>query len=402
MLFDIGTAGVPAAAFPLCSRAGRGFAPRLCYHRWMRILVAPDKFKGSLGAAAVAANIAAGLRETLPDADIALQPIADGGEGTVAVIAAAAGGSWHSCEVQDAAGDLVMARYATIDEGKNAVLETSEAAGLWRIPTEHRDPMRASSHGVGELILATMRAGAREMIVGLGGSATNDGGLGMARALGFRFLAEAEELIGGPGDLLRLTRIAAPDSLRLPKITIAADVRNRLLGETGATRTFGRQKGAAPEQIETLEKALAKLADIVTRDLGCDFRDQAGAGAAGGLGFGLLSFCRAELRPGFEVVAEMIGLEEKIRGADIVITGEGRLDAQTLAGKAPAGVAKLARRWRKKVYAIVGQLEESTQILALFDGIAVLRTPQLSCADAMKNAPQLLRERASELGRRFR
>jgi glycerate kinase len=365
----------------------------------MRILIAPDKFKESLGAAAVAENIAVGLRAVWPEADLMLLPVADGGEGTAAAICAAAGGEWHSCQVHDALGDIVTARYATLANGRTTVLEASEAIGLWRVPVGRRDLLRASSFGFGELLLATARGGAKKLIVGLGGSSTNDGGFGLARALGFRFLADDDELTGGPADLLRLTKIVPPKFLPLPKITAAADVRNPLLGDDGGTRTYGPQKGATPEQLEILEQALTKLADIVTRDLGCDFRTRPGAGAAGGLGFALLSFCQAELREGFEVVADAIQLEEKIRKADIVITGEGRLDAQTLSGKAPAGVARLARRCGKRCYAIVGQTEESAELRALFDGISALANASVTAADAVVNAPQLLRDRARDLGK---
>ena len=367
----------------------------------MRILIAPDKFKESLGAVAVAENVAAGLRETLPQAEIVLLPLADGGEGTAEAISAAAGGEWHSCQVHDALGKRVTARYATLAKARTTVLEVSEAIGLSRIPPGQRDLLRASSFGVGELLLAAARGNVGKLIVGLGGSATNDGGFGMARALGFRFLADDDELSGGPADLLRLTKIVPPKCLPLPNVIAAADVRNPLLGNNGATRTYGPQKGGTPEQLEILERALAKLADIVTRDLGCDFRERAGAGAAGGLGFGLMSFCGANLRPGFEVVAEAIQLEEKIRGADIVITGEGRLDAQTLEGKAPAGVARLARRFGKKVYAIAGQTEENDELRALFDDIATLANGSVTAAEAIARAPELLRNCARDLGKKL-
>jgi glycerate kinase len=243
------------------------------------------------------------------------------------------------------------------------------------------------------------------VIIGLGGSATNDGGLGMARALGFRFLADQHELVNGPGELVNLTRIvrdgkalAAASASDLPRIIGAADVTNPLLGACGATRTFGPQKGATPDQVSTLEAALARLADIVARDLGCDFREAAGAGAAGGLGFGLMSFGGATIRPGFDLVAEMLDFDAAIQQADVVITGEGALDHQTLAGKAPAGVARLARKLRKRVFAIVGSATEDPRTREIFDGVLVLARPPITREESITRTAELLRARARELG----
>jgi len=364
----------------------------------MRILVAPDKFKGSLGAKEVAQNIAAGLRAVLPRAEIALLPIADGGEGTAAAICSAAGGEWVNCEVHDPLGQVVSARYCTSEQGAAAVIEVSEASGLWRVPVEMRDPDRASSYGTGELLLHATQRGARRIIVGLGGSATNDGGFGVARALGFRFLDEAGRTLRGPvSKLLTLARIAPPPD-RWHVITMAAaDVRNPLLGERGATRTFARQKGASAEQLEILERSLARLAEVVAQDFGGNFRDTSGAGAAGGLGFGLASFCGAEIRSGFEVVAKATGLEGAVQHADVVITGEGRLDAQTLEGKAPAGVAHFARQHGKKVYAIVGSIDEHDAARQLFHDVFVLAQPAISDAEAIKSVAELLQDQASRL-----
>lgn len=368
----------------------------------MCILVAPDKFKDSLGAAAVAQHIATGLRDVLPEAEIILLPIADGGEGTARVICEAAGGERHSCEMHDPLGRSVRARYGTIANGQTAVMEMSEASGLWRLRPEERDVMRASSFGTGELLLDAAGRGAKEIIIGLGGSATNDGGFGMARALGFRFLDhDGRELSGSVAELLQLARIHRPERLLLPKITAAADVRNPLLGAEGATRTFGPQKGAGPAEVETLEDSLRRLADVAAREFGQDFRDELGTGAAGGLGFGLMTFCGAGLREGFAVVAEQIGLEAAVCAADVIITGEGRLDRQTLAGKAPAGVAKLARRHGKRVCAIVGEASEESGVRSLFDGVYELARPPITRAESQRRTVELLRERAAELARLF-
>ncbi|HEY8835833.1 MAG TPA: glycerate kinase, partial [Chthoniobacterales bacterium] len=338
----------------------------------MRILIAPDKFKGSLSAREVADHIATGLRERLPEAIIKTLPMADGGEGTAEVIRDARSGELVTCAAHDALGRAIEARYVWLHDTARAVIEMSAAAGLWRIAPEERDLLRANTYGVGEMMKDAAERGAKEILLGLGGSATNDGGLGMARALGFRFFGmgkeheqEQEQELERPAQLVKLTRIvfhnAAGNSTALsrrvceavngvfPKVIAAADVRNLLLGPRGATRTFGPQKGGTPEQLEILESGLKRLADIVTRDLGSDFRETPGAGAAGGLGFGLMTFCDAPVKSGFEVVAEFVGLRSAIEEADVVITGEGRLDEQTLEGKAPAGVARLARAAGKRV-----------------------------------------------------
>ena len=374
----------------------------------MRVLVAPDKFKGSLSARQVAENIALGIRDAIPDAQIEIAPVADGGEGTAEVICNARSGEWVTCRAHGPLGNPIEARYVWL--GESAVIEMSETAGLRALKNGVRDVLRANTFGVGEMLLDASKRGAREIIVGLGGSVTNDGGLGLARALGFRFFEERHKEIENTVDLISVARIEAlaaagvspaissemqPTSAsggpRQIKIVAACDVKNPLLGENGATRTFGPQKGATPEELEILERALRKLADTITRDLGCDFRNNLGAGAAGGLGFGLMSFCGAELRPGFDVVADAVELEEKIKAADVVITGEGKLDSQTLEGKAPAGVALLARKFGKRVFAIVGRAAPDQQVRDIFEGVYEL-------GGSIPRARELLRERARELG----
>ena len=362
----------------------------------MRILIAPDKFKGSLDARQVAGNIAAGLREILPEAIIDTMPVADGGEGTAEVIRQACGGEAVKCGAHDALGREIEASYVWLGDRTTAVMEMSAAAGMWRIAPEERDLLRADTFGVGEMIRDGSTRGATEILIGLGGSATNDGGLGMAQALGFRFLAN-EHVVETPGALSNLARIEKP-ARRLPAIiTAAVDVRNPLLGPRGATRTFGPQKGGTPEQLEILENGLKRLADVVANDLGRDFRDTPGAGAAGGLGFGLMSFCGATIKSGFEVVAEFIGLKAAIAKADVVITGEGRLDEQSLEGKAPAGVARLAREAGKRVFAVAGSATEAPEVHAIFNGIVVLARPPITAEESIARAPELLQERAREL-----
>ncbi|MDQ6913179.1 MAG: glycerate kinase [Verrucomicrobiota bacterium] len=367
----------------------------------MRILIAPDKFKHSLGAKEVAEHIAAGLRDELPKAEITLLPIADGGEGFASVICAAAKGEWHECDVHDPLGRMVRARYGVIRNGTTAVMEMSEASGLWRLSPNERNPLKTTSFGTGEMLRDAARRGMKEIIMGLGGSATNDGGFGVARALGYRFFANDNEVVA-VADLRRLTRIKKPDSLGIPRITIASDVQNPLLGSQGATCVFGPQKGASAEQLAVLEGCLTRLADVVAQQLKIDVRNIAGAGAAGGLGFGLMSFCGARLRPGFKVVAEAIGLEAKIAHVDVVITGEGSLDAQTLSGKAPAGVASLARKLGKPVYAIVGRASDDRSAHEIFSDVYTLTRAGMSDEESMKRAPELLHESARELAKQIR
>jgi glycerate kinase len=375
----------------------------------VRILIAPDKFKGALNAREVAENIAKGLRDALPDARIDIVPMADGGEGTAEAICEARGGSWLKCKAHDPLGREIEARYAWIEDGQLAVMEMSEAAGMRRLSESERDPVRATTFGVGEMILDAAGRGANEIIIGLGGSATNDGGFGMARALGFRFdyehppspgfgaASEQEKDKERVTDLVNLSRIEKPHDLNLLKIIAAVDVQNPLLGENGATRVFGPQKSASEDELNLLEQALTRLADLVAKEFGSDYRDRPGAGAAGGLGFGLMSFCGATIRPGFDVVAEAVGLESKMKGVDIVITGEGSLDRQTLEGKTPAGVARLARKLGKKVFAIAGRYDGNQQVHELFDEVYQLARSDMSEKEQMKRAGELLREKAREI-----
>jgi glycerate kinase len=365
----------------------------------VRILIAPDKFKGALSAREAAEAIAAGLRDVLSGANIDIVPMADGGEGTADVISNALGAQWVECGAHDPLGRQINARYGWIEKQKLAVMEMSEAAGMRRLPETLRDPSIATTFGVGEMILYAHRRGAAQILIGLGGSATNDGGFGMARAMGFRFFdaKRAHELRTGIGKLINLAQIDKPQHLSLPKILAAVDVKNPLLGVNGATRVFGPQKGVTPDKIEMFEEALTRLADIVTNEFGVDYRNQAGAGAAGGLGFGLMSFCGAKIRPGFEIVAEAIGLESKMKDVDLVITGEGSLDGQTLEGKTPAGVAQLARKLRKRVFAFVGRATQDREVREMFDGVYENARPEMSTEENMKRAAELLRDNARQL-----
>jgi glycerate kinase len=364
----------------------------------VRILIAPDKFKGSLNAREVAESIAAAIRSVRAEANIRTLPIADGGEGTAEAICAARNCEWVRCFAHDALGRPIEVEYGWLADGPTAVMEMSAAAGLWRIGPGDRDLLHANTFGVGEMIRHAADRGAKEILLGLGGSATNDGGIGAARALGFRFLNGDREITSA-GELVNLKRIATPADPLQVKISAAVDVRNPLLGPRGATRTFGRQKGGTPEQLEVLESGLSRLADVVGNDLGSDHREHPGAGAAGGLGFGLMSFCHATVKPGFDVVAELIGLKSAIEEADVVITGEGRLDSQTLEGKAPAGVAQLARAAGKRVFAIAGSSDGSASVRDLFDAVFVLASDGITPEASIARAQELLEERARELAR---
>ncbi|HEY2123989.1 MAG TPA: glycerate kinase [Chthoniobacterales bacterium] len=388
------------------------------YPYLMKILIAPDKFKGALTAREVAHHIATGIRETLPAAEIEEVPVADGGEGTAEVLCQALGGSWSECAARDAFARPVTARYVWLPEHATAVMQMSEVAGFRQARPDGFDIGQATTFGVGEMMVAAARRGAREIIAGLGGSVTNDGGYGMARALGFRFFAKGDRELGEMvSDLRTLVRIDTSDVVevlmrstdlkknrrlaqpppQLVHVIAAADVRNPLLGENGASRVFGPQKGATPEQIPILEEALARMVDVIATDLGVDYRATPGAGAAGGLAFGLMSFCGASIRPGFEVVAEAIGLENKIRSADIIVTGEGSLDRQTLEGKAPAEVARIGRRLGKRVFAVVGRSDGDARLRELFDGIYVAADHAGSEAESIAQSAELLREGGREL-----
>jgi glycerate 2-kinase len=365
----------------------------------VRILIAPDKFKGTLSAREVGEAIATGLREILPDAKIDIVPMADGGEGTAEVISQALGASWIVCTAHDPLSREVEAHYGWIEKSKSAMMEMSEVAGMRRLRPNELNPEIATTFGVGEMILDTAKRGATEIIIGLGGSATNDGGFGMARALGFRFGLEREQAGERVFDLANLKKIEKPPDLKLPQIVAAVDVRNPLLGEDGATRVFGPQKGVTPDKIGKFENALTRLADVVTEQLGCDYRSEPGAGAAGGLGFGLVSFCGAKIRPGFDEVTRAVGLERRMKDVDLVITGEGSLDRQTLEGKTPAGVAQLARKLGKRVFAFVGRATEDRQVLGMFDGVYQNSRPEMRTEENMKRAAELLQDNARQLAK---
>ena len=363
-----------------------------------RILIACDKFKGSLSADEANAAIARGIVKRFPDARIERRVIADGGEGFVSAAAAALAGEWIETTAHDALGREISASYLIANHHgeRLAVIEMAEASGMWRIAREDRDILRSGTFGTGELMRhAIEEQHADLLIVGLGGSATNDGGAGMAAALGIRFLdAEGNEIRPLPSDLSeRLAVVDESAALRMPPVVAACDVTNPLLGPDGATRVFGPQKGGNGTTIPVLESALARL---VEASAGWKEAEKPGAGAAGGLGFGLMRFCEAELRSGFDMIAELTGLEMIVERADLIITGEGSLDAQSLSGKGPFSLARMARRHGKRVIAFCGMADEAARASGCFDGIHELRSTGLPLDELMHRAAELLESLAAD------
>ncbi len=372
----------------------------------MRIVIAPDSFKGSASAKEVAQAIAEGLVASglLTRQDIDLVPMADGGEGTVEALVAATGGRIVELRVTGPLGQPVDAFFGILGDGETAVIEMAVAAGLHLVPPEKRNPLVTTTFGVGELIKAALDANCRTLFIGIGGSATNDGGAGMAQALGARLLNERGNDIGfGGGALNTLTNIdlsGLDPRVQEAEVLAACDVTNPLTGKNGASIVYGPQKGATPETVRVLDENLRHYAAVIRRDLGIDVEGVPGAGAAGGLGAGLMAFCNAKLKRGVELVINAVRLEERVQDADLVITGEGRLDFQTGFGKVPHGVAQVAKRYGKPVIALAGQLGEGAEhcrkwgIDACF---AIINKP-MSEREAVENVLPLLRRTAEELG----
>lgn len=368
----------------------------------MIVVIAPDSFKECATAAEAAEAMAAGWLRADPGAELRVVPVADGGEGTVAALSAR--GQLRETDVTGPMGEAVTARWALLDDG-TAVIEMAEAAGLHLVAPQHRDPMTAATRGVGELVRAGLEAGARRFIVGVGGSATNDGGAGMAQALGASLRdAEGRELNPGGAALANIAEIDASGmDARLAECTVlvACDVDNPLCGPEGASHVYGPQKGANAAQAATLDGALALYAAALRAALGVDLRDTPGAGAAGGLAAGLMAFLGAQLKPGFDLVAEQAGLAKALEGADLVITGEGSLDGQSLRGKAPLGVARMARERGLPCIALAGQLGggyKAVYDLGVTAAFALAPGP-VSREDSMKNTLDWLRDRSEAVAR---
>lgn len=326
----------------------------------MKILIAPDSFKESLEALDVCHAIQSGFSQVFPDADYKLLPMADGGEGTSAVLSYVLGGRWKEVRVHDPLMRPINAKYLLL-ENETAVIEIAQACGLHLLTTEERNPLITSSYAVGELIADALDEGVKHIIIGLGGSATNDAGLGMLMALGMTFHdSDDNTLAQGGGALANLQRLDATNfhtSVLETVFEVACDVANPLCGELGASAIFGPQKGASPQQINDLDKALTHFASVCEQHGYQNYQDIAGAGAAGGLGYSLMSFCQAELTSGFDTVAKVTNLSQHIADADLVITGEGKLDVQSAMGKVAGGISQIAKVSHTPVIAICGSVD---------------------------------------------
>lgn len=381
----------------------------------LKIVLAPDSFKGSISAAQAAEAMATGIRRFFPEAVLVQIPMSDGGEGLVETLVPSAGtrsaassaGRIVFEEVTGPLGQKVQAFYGLLDDGQTAVIEMAAASGLTLVPPAQRNPLVTTTFGTGELILAAARAGCRRLILGIGGSATNDGGVGMAQALGIKFLDENGKEIGWGGkELARIARIdtsgLAPQ-LQGIQIEVACDVNNPLTGPHGAAAVYGPQKGATPAMVQELDAALHHLAEVIKRDLGKDVAEIPGAGAAGGLGAGLMAFLNARLRPGMELVLEQTRFRERAAGAHLVITGEGKMDGQTLFGKVPCGVAKVSRELGIPVVAIAGCLGEGATTLHQcgIDALFSLTSGPMTLEEAMAQAADLLAQTAGQVVRLF-
>ena len=358
-------------------------------------MLAPNAFKGTLTAIEAAEAMAEGAHRALPDARLDRLPIADGGDGTMDVLVAGTGGARRTRTVRGPLGEEVDAACGVLEDGKVAVIEMAQAAGLALVPAPRRDPRITTTYGVGELMQHAYDAGARRFIIGIGGSATNDGGAGMAQALGYHLLDEnGLELPPGGAALRGLAGIqvgGVHSDWKQAQVEVACDVTNPLTGPQGASAVYGPQKGATPEVVAELDGGLKRLAEIIRRDLGVDVEHLPGAGAAGGLGAGLVAFVGGRLRPGAEMVLEALHLDERLRGVHLVVTGEGRIDGQTARfGKGPAILAKHARAAGIPVIAIGGGLDDEDELRKIFDALECTTSRPMTLEDALRDARPLL------------
>lgn len=371
----------------------------------MRIIVAPDSYKGSASAVAVAQAMERGILKVFPNAEVCKIPIADGGEGTVEALVTATSGQFRQTQVTGPLGQPVTAQWGVLGDGKTAVIEMAAASGLPLLTHEQRNPRMTTTFGTGELLRAALDAGLRKIILGIGGSATNDGGVGMAQALGVRFTREdGAELPHGGAALARLKQIdleGLDPRLRETEITVACDVDNPLCGPRGASAVFGPQKGATPEMVVELDDALAHFAKLATAATGRQTAEQPGAGAAGGLGAAMLFFTPAQLRPGVGIVLEAVHFAELVKNAAFVITGEGRTDFQTAFGKAPVGVARVAKQFNVPVFCLSGALGEDTDTLIEhgIDALLSICDQPMTLEDAMRASESLIEAATARLCR---
>ncbi|ENX13363.1 hypothetical protein F895_02667 [Acinetobacter sp. CIP 64.2] len=371
----------------------------------MKVVIAPDSFKDSLSAQEIAQAIASGWQKVFPDAEIIQCPMADGGEGSIEAVLEVCSGQWREQLVQGPLGEPVLAKWGWLATEKIAIIEMAQASGIQLVKPAQRDACNSSSYGTGQLILAALDAGAKEIVLTVGGSASNDAGTGLLTALGAMFLdAEHNPLAAGGIALQNLAKINLDQlnpRIKQTQFLLAADVTNPLCGPNGASHIFGPQKGASPQQVLELDQALSHFADVTAQLLGVDQRHEAGAGAAGGLGFAAKTFLKAEFRSGVEVIAELNQLATKIQGADWMITGEGKFDAQTLNGKTPFGVAKIAQAANVPVIVIAGALGENYQALYPHGVTAAfsLTSGPTSLEEACRNAAELVSARTTDIAR---
>ncbi|MFH1352238.1 MAG: glycerate kinase [bacterium] len=368
----------------------------------MEIIICPGRFKECLSSADAARQIEKGLKSSGLTAKICVLPLADGGRGTVDIILKNIPGRRVKLKVPGPIGKPVEAAYALIERGKTAVIEMSSASGLELLEPAKRNPLKTTSYGTGQLIKDALQNGCKKIVVGLGDSATVDGGVGMASALGVRFLNSKGKSIGpGGGELAKIKKADVSKMDRRvngAKIIAACDVKNTLLGRWGAARVYGPQKGATPAMVKVLERGLANFARVIKKDTGRDVTRIPGGGAAGGLGAGLAAFLNAEIKSGFEITAEFLNLEKILAGCDIVITGEGKIDSQTFRGKTVAGVLKTAKKYDKPVICLAGTVEETFGAEGNVSFFSI--TPgAVSLKEALAGAPDNLFKTALNIGR---
>lgn len=367
------------------------------------ILIAPDSFKESLDAFAVARLLKAGIEKSLPGAVIESIPVSDGGEGFLKVLTEGTNGTFKTFDVHDALMRPVKAEIGFSGDKQTAFIEMATASGLEMILPEERNPLIASTFGTGEMIKHAIKTGCKKIVIGIGGSATNDGGAGMAQALGAKFLDKnGQELQPGGGPLSKLVQIDLSGfEKNLPDMLVACDVSNPLTGPNGASAIYGPQKGATPEMVQQLDVALKNYAEVIRKQLNIDIENKPGAGAAGGLGGGLVAFTGARLVNGFQLITEFLDLENRISRADLAITAEGKLDEQTINGKAPLGVAQLAKKYNKPVIGVAGTLGKSYEKLYDhgFDLLISIVNQPLSLAEAIRNAPELVENCGFQIGK---
>ena len=368
----------------------------------MKIVIAPQAFKGSLSALNVANAVQKGVRRIFPDAQILTCPVADGGDGTLETLVESSGGKIMETNVADPTGKPIVAQWGAMGDGNTAVIEMARTSGLALLTLEERDPLNATTYGLGEIIVSALNKGFRKFIVGIGGSATNDAGAGMAQALGIRLMdREGKNLVFGGAALQNLSVIdtsSIDQRVLESNFQIACDVNNPLTGPEGASAVYGPQKGATEENVRQLDSALGVFAEVAKRDLGKDISNLEGAGAAGGLGAGMIAFVEGHLRAGVDIVLDTVNLAEKLESADLVITGEGSIDFQTVYNKAPIGVARMAKARGIPTIGISGMLGKNYQIVHNhgIDAALSIANGPISLEESLQNAPSLISEAVEE------